>query len=133
MTAFIYRPEKACPPCSDLHRVSFDGVILKPGMNQVGSGLTEEEAQKLLQHPDLARYKEWNAIEVIEASDRPKETNPNQNEGQDLSQYSPEQAEKMVFETVNSDLLKKWLKTETRPDIRKAINRKLAEIKAGNE
>jgi hypothetical protein len=128
MKTLIFYPTRCVPPASQISQHSFDGVILKAGNND----LSEEEAEKLLNHPDFERYQTWGAIELIGETSEVIDPAAN-TEKVSLANYSVEDAEKIIEQTHDAELLAVWLVTETRKTLRQAINRRITTIKGGNE
>ncbi|PHJ59591.1 hypothetical protein VF14_08955 [Nostoc linckia z18] len=125
MATIILRPEKSFPPRNG--PVCFDSLTLRPGSNL---NISDDIVEQLRSHPDFPQYERWGAIEIIS----PKtEINPNAPQPSELSTMNVEEAEKVIENCADVAKLEAWLASESRVTVRRAINRRIAAIKGGNE
>jgi hypothetical protein len=125
MSTIILRPEKCFPPRKGL--ICFDSLTLKPGSNL---NISDTEVEKLRSHPDFPQYEQWDAIEIIEPQ---AQINPNAPQPSEIASMNVDQAQRVIEACVDITKLESWLVNESRVTIRRAINRRITEIKGGNE
>lgn len=125
MSTVIFRPDKCYPPRKAA--IWFDSLCLKPGTNL---NTSEAQVAKLRSHPDFPKYENWGAIEIVGAKSvvdlEEKPVSP-------LSTMNVDQAEKTIENCHEVTQLEAWLVNESRVTVRRAINRRITEIKGGNE
>ena len=120
----IFYPGRCNPP--QLGAIAFDNIEIPPGRKTV----EEPYLSVLLNHPDLPRYEKWGAIEWITPTDVVDVETP---KGDSLAEFSIEDAEKLIETEHDAETLQKWLKLEQRRGLRQSINRRITQIKGGNE
>lgn len=124
-TVVIWHPERCLPRQSDYSQLAFDNVILRSGMN----ALSEYELMALQKHPDLIRYTNLSAIEFIDSTEL---VDPTVNvEIVELSAYAVEDAQKIIAETVDLNVLNSWLLKETRKTVRSTLSTRIEQLRAG--
>ncbi|MBW4668430.1 MAG: hypothetical protein KME60_13630 [Cyanomargarita calcarea GSE-NOS-MK-12-04C] len=123
MQKILYFPNKAFPPRSG--NVFFDTIALKPGTN---NHLSADDIAALKAHPDFPQYEKWGAIEIVGTVAEIKPV-----AASSLSQLSAEEAEKTIESTHDAEKLAEWMKNESRITVRRALNRRIQQIKSGDE
>jgi hypothetical protein len=125
MPTIILRPEKCFPPRKGL--LCFDSLTLKPGSNL---NISDADVERLRSHPDFPQYEQWGAIEIIEPQ---TEINPHAPQPSEIATMNVDQAQRVIESCGDIAKLEGWLINESRVTIRRAINRRITEIKGGNE
>lgn len=123
MQKVLYFPNKAFPPRSG--NIFFDAIALRPGTN---NHLSAEDIAVLKTHPDFPQYEKWGAIEIIGANPEIKPVAVSE-----LSKLSAEEAERTIEATHDVEKLAEWAKNESRVIVRRALNRRIQQIKNGDE
>lgn len=99
-------------------------LTLLPGPNEVSVELWN----KIKAHPMIGVYLQEGLLEEIA-----DEKKPNAPAEVLLAKLPPKEAEAVVAQTVQVEILERWFKAEKRPKIKKAIEKQIAEIKAPPE
>lgn len=120
----IHYPYKCFPPRAGA--TCFDLIMLRPGTNHLESS----EIEALKAHTDYPQYEKWGAIEILGA--KPK-INPKEQVPSELSKLNVDEAEKLIENCHDAAKLESWLTNESRVTLRQAINRRVGQIKSGNE
>ena len=121
----IYKPKNCVP--QRLGNIIFDSVELKPGANM----LTDKDYGRLSKHPDFEKYKTLKALVVQEPKEE-VEPVPLTSIPQNLSGYNVEEAEDIIDNTHDVDVLQRWLTAETRKTTRTDLERRIKDIQEGN-
>ncbi len=90
------------------HLVHFGDVILKPGVNKVKASVAEAMAKS----PHISK------LNSITISDAPPST----------KKLTPDEAEELIKDTNDGDLLNEYRAEDARPEVAKAVADKKAEI-----
>ena len=109
-----------------------DGVILKPGVNQITDVAAWKKARK---HPMVAKAIENGDIEeVSEVDEKTGDLNPEGPSDESiLTAMKIPQAKVTVEQTTDISLLKQWKKTEKRNQVIGAINAQIEKMEAPPE
>ena len=112
--------------------LSFDHVMVLPGVNHQ---LSQEQVEKLLQHPDFSRFI-GKGINVIEADPetQPELVKPDANgELGDLSAFPVTKTDDIINGTYAIAILERWLLSEQRATVRRQLSARITAIKGGRE
>lgn len=125
---FVFYPERSVPPRKS--EVYFDDIVFRPGIN---THIITKQWNKLQSHPGIQQYLKWNAIEIIDQVQQIPVFDPNQQASQlaNLSTFSVKDAQKIIEETYDVNLLNTWLTTETRIPVTNSINQRITNIQQG--
>lgn len=126
MPIVIYKPRNTYPPQGEGTRVGFDRLILKAGVNH----LSDEVFATLKRHPDFASYVERKAL-VVQESTTKVDPVPLTEIPKNLTGYNVEEAEEIIDETHDIDVLKAWLQGESRKTTRNDINQRIKQLEGG--
>lgn len=122
----VFRPENCSPPRAAKATLNLDAypwrIIFSPGNNSV----SDENIAKLQEHLDFGRYQTLGALTIkdaVETVASDSTTAPD-----NLSHLNTDEAEDLIDETSNVELLQKWLKAETRKTTRADLDRRIAAL-----
>lgn len=115
-------------------------VQIKPGINEV----SQEVFEMMKKHPVVSKRFEKTKIdmkrgkvtllEVIESestsNDDKKKDNADNDGTTSIEELGAKDAKTLIAETLDYDLLKSWLETETRKTVKEAIEKRIEEFKA---
>jgi len=130
MKTVIYRPGK-CAVRSP-KRLNFTGGNWRVALVAGANHLSDEQIANLNSSPDLARYIQWGAIEIVEPVEEIEEPAGAVNYPPDLTGYNIDDAEVIIEETWDSSILTQWRARDTRKGIFSAIDSRLEQIAGGN-
>jgi hypothetical protein len=126
MPILIYKAENCYPQRTGA--IAFDGIELTPGVNH----LSDADIAKLQAHPDFGAYQERKALAVKETEpDKEVQTVPLSEVPKDLSAYNVGEADDIVDNTHDVDVLNRWLIGETRSTVRRNITQRKKAIESG--
>jgi hypothetical protein len=120
----IFKPENCYPPRRA--GIQLDQIVLTPGVNH----LSPEQTARLRAHPTFGQYQARNAIVVQEPVSEVTPI-PLSDVPSNLSGYNVEQAEEIIDQTHDVDVLQRWLSGETRKTARTVIERRIDNLKGG--
>lgn len=118
----IFTPDRCQPPIASKARMSFDNVTLKAGTNQ----LTSEQLEVLRKHPDYPRFERLKAIELVGKPDI-----VDISEAIELSQFSIEDAQRIISASSDITGLTEALQKETRAKVRATLTIRVNELNSG--
>lgn len=121
MPIVIYKPQNCFPPKSELSRIGFDRLFLKPGTNH----LSDSSLSALKAHPDFQSYADRKALVVKEGE---SETIPLTDTPANLSAYNVDDAEQIIDDTHDVAVLKAWLKAEPRKMTRADLTQRIKDL-----
>jgi hypothetical protein len=122
----IYKPQNCYPPQAPGTRVGFDRLRLKSGINH----LSDVDFAKLKSHPAYQGYVDRKALVVQEPKEE-VEVVPLSETPANLSAYNVDEAEDIIDNTHDLDVLKRWLSGETRVTTRRDLNQRIKDIEGG--
>jgi hypothetical protein len=125
-TTVIFRPKNCNPELGPKTKIWFDNIMLSPGARNL---LSDSELETLISHPDFPRYENWKAIEVKGEAVEVLESAPGAADyPASLAEYSVDEAEDIVNEVDDPEVLRAWFEQETRVTLRKILARQIEEI-----
>jgi hypothetical protein len=122
-TIVIYKPGNCYPQQGEGTSVGFDRLLLRAGTNH----LTDAEFGRLNVHPDFADYVARKALVVQEPKDE-VEVVPLSDIPLNLAAYTTGEADEIIDNTHDVDILKRWLTTENRLTTRKDLTRRIKDL-----
>lgn len=119
----LFTPKKLQPPTKASLGLQHNGTLieLKPGINN----LSEAKVAKLKAHPNYPKYEELGAISAPEAAESAADAG-----GftlAELRELNVDEAEGLIKETTDVDLLKSW-KADPRVTVQRAIAERLEDL-----
>jgi len=123
MTTVIFKPGNCYPQQKEGSKVGFDRLRLNTGANH----LTEAEFAALSAHPAFQSYVDRKAL-VVQESKETVELVPLSEIPANLSAFNVGEAEEIIDNTHDADILRRWLKEETRATTRKSLTRRLKDL-----
>ena len=115
------------PPRKREARLNLDRVSLKDGSNF----LSDEQFNKVSRHPLYQALVERKAL-VVQEPQSEVEPVPLSEVPANLSGYNVEEADDIIDNTYDLDVLKRWLSAETRKTTRDDLNRRIKDIEGGD-
>jgi hypothetical protein len=122
-TIVIYKPGNCYPEQREGSKVAFDRLLLRSGINH----LSDADFAKLKAHPDFAGYAERKALVVQEPKDE-VEIVPLSDIPANLSSFNVAAADDVIDNTHDVDVLRRWLKEETRATTRKSLTQRIKDL-----
>lgn len=98
-------------------RVIQGRLVLKPGVNEVDPAVWE----KVREHPALRKRINQGLIEVLSQGDE-------STHGAELRALRPNEARRLVRETIDVDVLTKWHEVEDRDNVLEQIEKQMAKV-----
>lgn len=95
-------------------------IVLKPGLNEVDASLWKKHKD----HPVIKLKLEEGLIEVVGEEEKPEEK-----PSKVLTSLKPNEAMSAIKDTVDEKILEDWLSKEKRPNVKKAIQKQLDELR----
>ena len=123
MPVVIYKPSNCYPQQADGSSVGFDRIVLRTGTNH----LSDQQFSKLKAHPDFPGYVARNAV-VVQESKEAVEVVPLTDIPANLAGYTTPEADAIIDNTHDVDILKRWLSTENRATTRKDLTRRIKDL-----
>lgn len=123
MPIVIYKPANTYPQQAEGSQVGFDRLRLKTGVNH----LTDAQFAALSKHPDYPAYVARKALVVQEEKDEVAVI-PLTDIPANLSGYNTQEADEIIDNTHDVDILKRWLKDETRSTTRRDLTRRIKDL-----
>lgn len=123
MTVVIYKPGNCYPQQTEGSKVGFDRLRLNTGANH----LTAEQFATLKAHPDFQAYVDRKAL-VVQEPNAEVQVVPLTDIPADLAAYNVADADEIIDNTHDADILRAWLKAETRATTRRSLTRRIKDL-----
>jgi hypothetical protein len=122
-TIVIYKPGNCFPQQAEGSKVGFDRLLLRPGTNH----LSDDQFSKLQAHPAFSGYVSRGALVVQQPKDE-VEVIPLSDVPANLAEYNTREADEIIDNTHDVDILKRWLSNEPRSTTRNDLTRRIKDL-----
>lgn len=122
----IFKPGNCYPPLNPQVGIGFDRLRLKPGANHI----SDEQFNALTSHPSYLSYVERKAL-IVHHAEKEVQAVPLSETPANLAGYNVDDAEDIIDNTHDIDVLKRWLNDEPRKTARTALNQRIKDLQGG--
>lgn len=105
-------------------------IVCTPGINKIEDDVWNGTKEKpgVKENPVMKKYIEEGSIVVMRDKATDAKSAQDKGEAVDLFGLKVEEARSFVQKTLNMELLESWAETETRPKVKRAIERQIQEL-----
>jgi hypothetical protein len=99
-------------------------IVCTPGVNKI----EDEVWERVSKNPEMIKLLESDRVVVVRASDPDQKAAEKKGEAVELFGLSLNDAMRVVGQTLNFELLEQWAESETRPKVKRAIEKQLDKL-----